>query len=151
MFPVPLRKMKFVNFLFLFACVCLAINPKDQMNHDLSNPPIDTSKLKEFNNDEIITVHILPHTHDDPGWLVTADQYYVKVRPPSNLPILSSKSDTFSTPLSLPSRPTPPESSPMLSSPSSRDGGMSRMTTSRTRSVSSSRTASSSSTSVAGP
>lgn len=28
-----------------------------------------------------INVWIHAHTHDDPGWLVKADQYYVKVVP----------------------------------------------------------------------
>ena len=29
-------------------------------------------------DDETINVFICPHTHDDTGWLVTTDQYYVK-------------------------------------------------------------------------
>ena len=31
------------------------------------------------NNNGTIHVWIHAHTHDDPGWLVTADQYYIKV------------------------------------------------------------------------
>lgn len=31
------------------------------------------------NNNGTINVWIHAHTHDDPGWLVTTDQYYVKV------------------------------------------------------------------------
>ena len=30
----------------------------------------------KINSNEKITVHILSHSHDDPGWIKTFDQYY---------------------------------------------------------------------------
>ena len=36
--------------------------------------PINTS---ESQLDELV-IHIVGHTHDDPGWLITADEYYVQ-------------------------------------------------------------------------
>ena len=32
--------------------------------------------LSLINCEEKITVHILSHSHDDPGWIKTFDQYY---------------------------------------------------------------------------
>jgi alpha-mannosidase II len=37
-----------------------------------SLPPLPTS------TDEAITIHLIPHSHCDPGWLLTADQYFSK-------------------------------------------------------------------------
>lgn len=34
---------------------------------------------KGIDNNEILNIFIVAHTHDDPGWLVTTDQYYFKV------------------------------------------------------------------------
>ncbi|KAK8799679.1 hypothetical protein WA158_006227 [Blastocystis sp. Blastoise] len=30
------------------------------------------------NDDETINVYLIAHTHDDPGWIITGDEYYVK-------------------------------------------------------------------------
>ena len=45
------------------------------------------------NNTGVINVWIHAHTHIDPGWLVTTDQYYVKVT--VGIRVLCSKSATF--------------------------------------------------------
>lgn len=49
----------FVLFLFHGCCVCALQS---------CNPV----------RDDMLNVHVVPHTHDDVGWLLTVDQYYYK-------------------------------------------------------------------------
>ena len=39
-----------------------------------TNPKIEFKRRP--NQDELLTVHIIPHTHDDVGWVKTVDEYY---------------------------------------------------------------------------
>ncbi|XP_060578031.1 lysosomal alpha-mannosidase-like isoform X2 [Ruditapes philippinarum] len=52
---------------FLATCQSAFIGPKDsKCGYESCNPV----------KDDMINVHLVPHTHDDVGWLKTVDQYY---------------------------------------------------------------------------
>src|SRR5699024_10510610 len=58
--------------------VCaLAISQTESVVIQVENLPerCDWSKCAEI-DPNVINIHLVPHTHDDVGWLKTVDQYY---------------------------------------------------------------------------
>ena len=39
-------------------------------------PITTTTLLKDYPENELIYVHMVAHSHDDVGWLMTAEEYY---------------------------------------------------------------------------
>eukprot|EP00298_Acanthocystis_sp_HF-20_P018118 c21903_g2_i1.p1 GENE.c21903_g2_i1~~c21903_g2_i1.p1 ORF type:complete len:963 (+),score=436.86 c21903_g2_i1:56-2944(+) len=52
-------------FLLIASALCLPTLPENNLQHS-------DSKYK----DNVLYVHLIPHSHDDVGWLKTVDQYY---------------------------------------------------------------------------
>lgn len=56
---------------FLILVICLACLP--QLNAE------DNKKtLLQNDKDDFLTVHLIPHSHDDVGWLKSIDGYFYK-------------------------------------------------------------------------
>lgn len=56
------------RYLFIIKCQLVGANARPT----LVCPYQSCNPVK----DDMINVHVVPHTHDDVGWLMTVDQYY---------------------------------------------------------------------------
>ena len=62
--------MKRLVVAFFAAAVCLA------SGKPLSEPTCGYASCKEIDKSVGIHVHLVPHSHDDVGWLKNPDEYY---------------------------------------------------------------------------
>uniref|UniRef100_A0A8C1ZA37 Alpha-mannosidase n=1 Tax=Cyprinus carpio TaxID=7962 RepID=A0A8C1ZA37_CYPCA len=61
----------YLSFLFqLFFCLLLLLHPST------GNALVESLQSCPATNPSMLNVHLVPHTHDDVGWLKTVDQYY---------------------------------------------------------------------------
>jgi hypothetical protein len=53
------------------------------LDHEGDQFVIDEEGHRVFKpkNNEILQIHVVPHSHDDVGWLMTVDDYFTGARP----------------------------------------------------------------------
>lgn len=65
--------LKLVTAAISVSAVMAALNVRDVPHKDKEE---FLKNIKAPTADSPLTVHIVPHTHDDVGWLKTVDEYY---------------------------------------------------------------------------
>jgi hypothetical protein len=79
------RKRNQLLFLIHFQLICNVLcrripqtnNNKDPKHGDTCGYAACPATITSTNDENILNVHIIPHSHDDTGWLKTVDQYYL--------------------------------------------------------------------------
>lgn len=59
-----------------FAHMAFAANAPENMEHGHSEEWTDQLEERFAQRNEHLYVHLIPHSHDDVGWLKTPDEYF---------------------------------------------------------------------------